>query len=100
LSRTSYQQIFTGLLKLPVGITKDQIDTAAGFMLSPGGLKAKTYNITQFTDPAKPTQIFMMFNKNELMKAIPNNGAVELTVTGKLKSGQVFSGSSIVTIKN
>ena len=32
------------------------------------------------------------------MKAIPSNGGVTLTVTGKLTSGRSFSGSAPVTI--
>ena len=42
---------------------------------------------------------FMMFNKDELTVAMPNDGRFELTIAGKFKSGQYFVGSNFITIK-
>lgn len=44
------------------------------------------------------TTMMALFPKDDLMKAIPNNGGVTLTVGGKLTNGRSFSGSAPVTI--
>ena len=42
--------------------------------------------------------VFALFDKTELMDLVSGNGPVELTVTGKLKSGQYIYGSDTVRI--
>jgi len=89
------------MLRLPKGITDDQLDMNQPLMLYPGGIEA----IYQFTCEysgriAIRTSVFACFDKNELMDAVPDDGPVELTVAGSLGTGQNFYGSDTMTIGN
>ncbi|HIJ71730.1 MAG TPA: hypothetical protein HPP87_10265 [Planctomycetes bacterium] len=42
--------------------------------------------------------VFVLFDKADVMDALPNNGRVELTVVGKLESGQCIYGTDTVRI--
>jgi hypothetical protein len=44
------------------------------------------------------TSVFALFDKAQLMDAVEHNGRVELTVVGKLESGQCIYGSDTVRI--
>jgi hypothetical protein len=39
-----------------------------------------------------------LFDKDELMDAIPNNGQVKLAVVGQLKTGQYFFGTDNIKV--
>ena len=90
-------------VRLPEGITRDQIDRNEPLMLYPAGSEEGIEGIRQFIlrprrYGTEHTSIFAFFNKAELMDAVPYNGRVELEVVGSLKSGQYFYGSDTVWI--
>lgn len=46
----------------------------------------------------KKASVFAIFSKDEVMNAVEHNGRVELTVVGRLESGQCIYGSDTVRI--
>ena len=87
------------ILDLPPGITADQVDAGRPILLFPSRIEAIDSYIYQ-TDIAGTayTTIFAFFDKAGFLWAVPENGPVELHVTGRLKSSQLFSGSDTVLI--
>jgi hypothetical protein len=88
-------------LRLPKGITKDQIDTNEPILLYPGQIEADKVWISRefdFKCWAWRATISASFDKDELMDAIPDSGQVELAVVGRLKTGQYFFGTDTVTV--
>jgi len=82
------------MMRLPKGITKNQIDANEPIMLYPGEIEAdkvliiKGFNMT----------IFASFDKDELMNVIDANGLVEIAVVGRLKTGQYFFGTDDIRV--
>ncbi len=94
LNSKSFMPRIMATLRLPKGITKDQIDANQPIMLYPGEIEAdKVLIIKGFN-----TTIFAWFDKDELMDAIPNNGQVEVAVVGRLKNGQYFFGTDDIRV--
>jgi hypothetical protein len=101
LNRWSNQKRIIAMIRLPNGITKDQIDTNEPILLYPGEIEADWMWISRNFDykcRAWNTTIFALFDKDELMDAIDDNGQVEVTVVGQLKTGQYFSGTDDIRV--
>jgi len=99
--KSCFQPKIMAILRLPKGITKDQIDTSEPILLYPGQIEADWTWIRRGFDykcRAWNTTIFASFDKDDLMDAIPDKGQVELVVVGQLKTGQYFFGSDTVTV--
>jgi hypothetical protein len=102
INRKSSKPGIMARLRLPQGITKDQIDRDVPLVLYPGGIEA----IRQFVIPRRRqgtqrVSIFAFFNKAELMDSLDDNGRVELQILGQLRQpGQYFYGSDIIRIIN
>jgi predicted outer membrane repeat protein len=97
--KSHWPRTITAWMRLPQGITKDQIDKDEPLMLYPGGIEAiRQFVFQKHRRYPKHTSIFAFFNKAELMEAVPENGQVELQVVGQLKSGQYFYGSDTIRI--
>jgi hypothetical protein len=100
INRKSKQPRVMAWLRLPQGITRDQIDRDAPLLLYPGGVKA----IRQFVIPnrrrgSQHVNIIAFFDKAELMDAVDNSGRVELQILGHLlEPGQYFCASDTVRI--
>jgi len=87
------------LLRLPEGISKDDIDSGQPLLLDSFGIEAvNQYAFEWYRNGILHTSIIASFNKAELMAAVPDDGEVELQVTGQLNTGQVFYGIQTVTI--
>lgn len=79
---------------LPPGIGRDDIkDTLP--TLYPGRVRAKRQIVYGTASTAK---VIALFDKAELVAAIPDNGQVKLKVVGKLKAGRSFYGEATVNI--
>jgi len=89
----------TAVIRLPEGITKDQVALDEPLMLYPGGIEATCQTAIQWHRRGiLRTSIIAFFNKSELMDAVPDDGSVELFVIGQLNNGQYFYGSDTVRI--
>ena len=81
-------------VRLPKGVTKDQVDSDQPLTLYPAGSEAIHQYIFQYRrHGAQRTNILAFFDKAELMQAVPDNGRVQLQVVGQLKTGQYFYGT-------
>ena len=93
INRNSRGRSVMAILTLPEGIGKDDID--GDFTLLPGEIAAARQFIREDEEVVK---VFALFSRSELMDAVDANGRVELTVVGKLKSGQCVYGADSVRI--
>jgi len=85
----------------PKGITRDQIDQTAPLLLYPGSLEpVKQYIFEHGRPGSKHTSIFLLYDKAELMAAVPDNGRVDVQVIGSLNTSQQFYGNSFITIRD
>jgi hypothetical protein len=94
LNCRSNQPRIIATLRLPKGITIDQIDTNQPILLYPGQIEADKVLIMR----GCVTTIFSSFDKDELMDAIDNYGQIELAVVGQLKTGQYFYGTDEISV--
>ena len=101
INRYSRQPRILALLRLPEGITRDQIDRDSPLVLYPGRIEStRQFVFERRRGKRRHTAIFAFFDKQELMAAVPAEGRVELEVIGRLKSGQYFHGSDTIRIIN
>ncbi|MHC4738521.1 MAG: right-handed parallel beta-helix repeat-containing protein [Planctomycetota bacterium] len=96
INRQSKMKRVMAWLQLPEDITKDQIDEDAPLLLYPGPLEPVNQYI--FEHGQKRTNIFILYDKAELMDAVPDNGLVDVQVIGSLNTSQKFYGASFVTL--
>jgi len=98
INRKSNKPRIMAWIHLLQGITKDQIDSDTALVLYPGGIKAMRQFV--FDNRRRGTvSIFGVFDKAELIDAIPANGRVELQVLGQLlQLGQYYSGYDTIRI--
>jgi hypothetical protein len=101
INRKSSKPRIMAWLRLPQGITKDQIDRDVPLVLYPSGIEAmRQFVIPRRRQGTQRVSIFAFFNKAELMDAIDDNGRVELQILGRLRQpGQYFYGSDTIRIK-
>ncbi len=94
LNCRSNQPNIMAMMRLPKGVTKDQIDSNQSLFLYPGEIKADKISITS----GCTTTILASFDKDKLMAAIDANGTFELAVVGQLKTGQYFYGTDDIRV--
>jgi hypothetical protein len=102
INRSSRQKRILAWVRLPEGITKDQIDNDTPLVLYPGNIQAtRQYVFQNHRRKKQNTSIFAFFDKAELMDAVDDNGRVELQVLGHfVDQGRYFYGSDTVWIKH
>jgi len=99
INRNSKMPKVLAMVRLPEGVTRDQIDSNEPLLLYPGGIEAlNQYVIQHRRGEAQGTNIFAFFDKTSLMGAVSENGRVELQVVGRLKAGRYFYGTDTVEI--
>jgi hypothetical protein len=89
-----------GFMLLPEGITKDQVSSDK-FVLYPAGIEAVHQMVLpRSTRQTKRTVVICFFDRDALLAAVPNNGRVQLQLTGRLKDGRYCCGTRTVWIRN
>ena len=93
------------IVRLPEGITKDDIDSEQMLVLYAEDedyyveIEASCQQIIQWCiNGTVRTTIFASFDKASLMAAVPDDGKVGLQVSGQLDTAESFCGSDTVTI--
>ncbi len=87
------------VLRLPEGITKDQVNMDRSLVLYPGGIQGTDQSTIQWRRrKAVYTSIIAFFDKADLMAAVPKDGATQVDVFGQLVTGRFFSGSDTLRI--
>ncbi|RKY06979.1 MAG: hypothetical protein DRP66_07705 [Planctomycetota bacterium] len=93
INRNSRGRKVTAIITLPEGIGKNDID--GEFTLYPGEIKAGPQIVRENNGIVK---VFALFDKGALVAAVSSNGPVELTVVGRLTTGECVSGRDSVRI--
>ena len=82
------------VLYLPDDIVASDIDQDTVLVLSPGQIEA----IFQRVSRGRKGVVYALFDKVELMDVVGRNGNVEISVTGRLNDGTIYTGTETVTI--
>ncbi|MBA7602614.1 hypothetical protein ES703_09710 [subsurface metagenome] len=105
INRRSNQPEIMALVRLPEGVTRDQIEGVGPLLLYPGGIEAVGQHVipsgkVRQIRPAGQSnvKILAFFDKAELMAAVDDNGEVELQLVGRLRTGRYFYGTDTVEI--
>ncbi len=93
------QRRISAWLRLPKGVTKDDIDSNTPLLLYPGEIEpTRQYIFPRGRRGPKRVSIIAYFDKRDLMDVISNNGRVELKLVGRLKTGRYFFGCDTARI--
>jgi hypothetical protein len=89
----------SAMIKLPPGITKEQIDAGYKLLLYPGSIEAQSQNVVQWGDGGnKQTAILAIFDRSAFTDAINTEDIVNLSVVGRFTTGRYFFGRDTVRI--
>jgi uncharacterized repeat protein (TIGR01451 family) len=94
IRRTDNPEDIQAIMILPPGIGKDDVDDVLP-VLSPGNVKAIRQIVFGTATRAK---VIAIFDKAEILNAIPDYGQMTFRVVGKLKSGRSYAGEAPVYI--
>ncbi len=94
INRNNRTKRIMAIIRLPEGIERRDIADEP-FVLEPGGIESIRDRVIGRGNMAR---VFALFDKADLMAALPNGPRVELTITGKLESGQCIYGTDTVRI--
>ncbi|MFH1371680.1 MAG: PKD domain-containing protein [Planctomycetota bacterium] len=96
------QRRIMAMLRLPAGISRQQIDASRKLLLYPGEIEANYQVILRHFEHggAERVVIFACFDKESFVDAVGKLGPVQLDVVGQLKIGQYFYGTDTVRIIN
>jgi len=99
INRNNRLKRVMAIIRLPAGIGKGDV-VRESFELYAGGLDGEPVGAIwqRVIGRGNMTRVFALFDKGELMAAVSGIGRPELTVVGKLESGQYIYGSDIVRI--
>jgi hypothetical protein len=99
VNRNNRLKRIIAIVRLPEGINKADVSDEP-FVLYVAGDEINSIEATwqRVIGRRRKPMVFALFDKAELMDLISRNGRVELTVTGKLKSGRCISGSDTIRI--
>jgi hypothetical protein len=87
-------------LRLPEGITIDQVDNDQPLTLYPGNVNSVRQRVFEHSRGGRTqAMVLAFFDKDELLDAIGNTGKIELNAFGELETGQRFYGTNMVWIK-
>jgi hypothetical protein len=101
INRHSRGKRIIGLMLLPEGVTKDQIDSSQRFVLDPGGIEAMFQMIVPHSRRrTRRTMVVCFFERDALLAAVPDNGRTRLRLAGSLTDGRRCYGSGIVWIRS
>ena len=99
INRNNRLKRVMAIVRLPEGISKDDL-IPESFKLYVGGLEGDPIGATwqRVIGWGNMTRVFVLFDKDEVMNAVEGVGRVDLTVVGRLESGQYIQGSDTVRI--
>jgi hypothetical protein len=98
INRNNHLKRVFAVVRLPEGIGRHDVSDEP-FVLYPDGSTDGIEAIWQrVVGWGNRISVFAIFSKDELMELVSDSGPVELTVTGKLESGQYIYGSDTVRI--
>jgi hypothetical protein len=96
ISRSSGDDTITAILLLPSGKEPGDFDPSKPLQFVPGYVLSTSQEAKVWMNGNR--LVFATFNKADVLKAIPANGATTVQVVGQLKNGTAFGASQTVTI--
>jgi hypothetical protein len=101
INRQSWLPYILVMLKLPEGVTMEQIDSNDKLLLYPGGIEPIKQRITQVSNGRhQQIAITAFFDKASLLAGINGSGPVQLDFVGQFTSGQYFFGQDKIWVIN
>jgi len=99
INRNNHLKRIIGIMPLPEGIEKKDL-SGEPFLLYVGGPDVNPIRTIwqRVIGGSNTARVFALFDKADLMEVLPNSRRVELTVVGRLESGQYIYGSDTVRI--
>ncbi len=99
INRNNRLKRLMAIVRLPAGIKKGDV-VRESFELYAGGLDGEPIGaiLARVIGWGNMTRVFVLFDKDALMEAVPDDGEVELHVVGELTSGRYIYGSDTVRI--
>jgi hypothetical protein len=94
INRRSRRERIFAIMRLPAGIGRGDIADEP-FVLEPAGVESSRQRVF---GSRRRAMVFMSFDKDEVIDALVDNGRVELTVVGRLESGECIKGADTVRI--
>ena len=94
INRKNRMKRVIAIIRLPGSIERSDISDEP-FVLEPGGIEATWQRVIGRANYAR---VFASFDKAEVTADLPSSGMVELSVIGKLESGQCLYGADTVRI--
>jgi len=97
--RNNFLKRIITILHLPEGIGRhDVVDERLKIYVDGIDVGPIEVNWQRVIGWRRKVKVFALFDKSELIDAVPNNGRVELTVVGSLESGRYIYGTDTVRI--
>jgi hypothetical protein len=99
INRNNRMKRVMAVMRLPGGIGKGDV-VRESFELYANGLDGEPVGaiLERVIGRGNMTRVFVLFDKEEVMSVVEGVGRVELTVVGRLESGQYIQGSDTVRI--
>lgn len=94
INRRNRLKRIIAIMRLPQGIGRGDIADEP-FVITPGGIESTWQRVI---GARNRMSVFILFDKAEVMDALPNTGRFEINVIGKLESGQCISGRDKISI--
>jgi len=98
INRNNRLKRIIAIMRLPEGISKSDVADELFVLYPDGSTEGIEASWERVIGWGNMTRVFAMFDKDELMAAVGDNGRVGLTVVGKIKSGQYIHGSDTIRI--
>lgn len=94
INRQNRMKRIMAIIRLPEDVNRHDI-VDEPFVLEPGGIEASWQRVF---GSRRRCMVFMSFDKDEVMDALTDTGRAELTITGRLTSGQCIYGRDKIRI--
>ena len=98
ISRNNHLKRVMAIIRLPEGIRRQDIADEPFVLCADETGESVEASWQRVLGWHRRPTVFALFDKDEVMAQLPDTGRVELTITGKLTSGQCISGSDTVRI--
>jgi predicted outer membrane repeat protein len=98
VTRTDTSKYILAIVKLS-HVQASQVSVNTPSLLYPGGIPSVAQQAYQDDDGTSAT-VFIMFDEEDLLMAVPENGNISVTVIGQFLSGQPFSAESVVILNH
>jgi hypothetical protein len=99
INRNNRQARILARVRLPESVTIEMIDRNHPLVLLPGEIQAdRQHVLSTGRSEQEVVYVFAFFKVDKLLQAVRKDGNVDVTVTGRLTDGRLFTGADTVRI--